>query len=183
MPAMSPGSLGGQPVEQRSDRGPGICAQHHRRLEAISYSRRPMGATTRPEAMSARTNIPSTSATSLPWPPHPERRNDARARRAWRTPHAFPGIASLPPTYGRHLSGGRSEWSNLLDARQTAQFCVETNRVTPRTLTPGPGDHFNCARIPADNSRGANTLLTTEIEEEPDIVRIPVLIVGSVLAD
>jgi hypothetical protein len=34
-------------------------------------------------------------------------------------------------------------------------------------LTPGPGDHFNFVRIPADSNRGANTLLTTEIEEEP----------------
>nr|WP_164822180.1 Tn3 family transposase [Sinorhizobium medicae] len=34
-------------------------------------------------------------------------------------------------------------------------------------MTPGPGDHFNFVRIPADGNCGANTLLTTEIEEEP----------------
>jgi len=34
-------------------------------------------------------------------------------------------------------------------------------------LRPGRGDHFNCVRIPGDNNRGANTLLTTEIGENP----------------
>jgi len=37
----------------------------------------------------------------------------------------------------------------------------------PRTLTPGPGDHFEFFCITADSDRGVNTLLTTDFEEEP----------------
>ena len=31
----------------------------------------------------------------------------------------------------------------------------------------GPGEHFNCARIPGDTGRGTNTVLTLEAEEGP----------------
>jgi len=51
-------------------------------------------------------------------------------------------------------------------AAETTQFSSSW-RAIPRTLTPGPGDHFDFVCITADSNRDANTLLTTDFEEEP----------------
>lgn len=42
----------------------------------------------------------------------------------------------------------------------------------PKTLTLGPGDHFDFVRIHAGSKCGVKDLLTTQSEEEPLILRI-----------
>lgn len=59
----------------------------------------------------------------------------------------------------------RADTDRLRSGRNIPVFFILKDDA--ENFDPEPGDHFNCVRVPADISRGANTLLTTEFEEDP----------------
>ncbi|MGZ2505245.1 hypothetical protein ACVINI_005791 [Rhizobium beringeri] len=66
----------------------------------------------------------------------------------------------------------RADTDRFCSGRNSPVFCIlkgETQNFDPWA---GRLFYFNFVRIPADSNRGANTLLTTEIEEEPLKLRI-----------
>lgn len=66
---------------------------------------------------------------------------------------------------GPHSGGNWFRTEARVDGERPSAFYLEG--LTPRTLTPGPGDHLDFVCIPTDSNYVANTLLNTEIEEEP----------------